>query len=343
MAEMGGSEIQGISSPPAKKTEAPVADAVQKTVSPEVQPEIDPENNLSAEEVIKSFGDDLVEHVSKSETESIVREMGERFSIPQSAIEQGLKSEIFIIKNERFDKELIEDSTAALSEEESGEYSEILTKKYPDKNDLAKALREFSLKHEREAKENVDEKTRLAREEAESVGGIALPRETGDSVILVKEHSSFERKHTLRHELWHALAEGKDGMYSGFNQAIDAYLGGNNSNNLNEAATEILTLKMEYPDLPVNEMISKISKGEINAGYEDYVLKMLLIINATKQNENPFTINELAKYYLHEFKEENVAHLLKSELIGRIGPDMSGSVQQWLLHDLNDREKVKVA
>jgi len=142
---MGGSEIQGISSPPAKKTEAPVADAVQKTVSPEVQPEIDPENNLSAEEVIKSFGDDLVEHVSKSETESIVREMGERFSIPQSAIEQGLKSEIFIIKNERFDKELIEDSTAALSEEESGEYSEILTKKYPDKNDLAKPFGNFPL------------------------------------------------------------------------------------------------------------------------------------------------------------------------------------------------------
>jgi len=330
----GGTEIQEINAPPAKKIEAPIAGA-----------EIGPENSLSTEEVIKSFGDDLVEHVSRDETESIVKEMGKSFSIPQAAIEQGLRSEIFIIKNERFDKELAEDSTAALSEEESGEYREILAKKYPDENDLAKALREFSLKHEREAKENVDEKTRIAREEAESVGGITLSKETGDSVILIKEHSSFDRKHVLRHELWHALSEGKDGVfsYSGFNQAIDAYLGDNNSNNLNEATTEILTLKTEYPDLPVSEIISKIGKGEISAAYRDHVLKMLFMIKATEQNENPFTVNELAKYYLHESKEEeNVSSSLRKELVNRIGSYLSGNMQQWLLHDLSDGGKVKV-
>jgi hypothetical protein len=85
--------------------------------------------NTTINGVKEELGSDLVEHEDKAKVEARVRKIGERFDAPQSAIDQGLKSEILVIKNERFNQELIEEEKDSLTEKEREEYGKIMTDK----------------------------------------------------------------------------------------------------------------------------------------------------------------------------------------------------------------------
>ena len=212
-----------------------------------------------------------------------------------------------------------------------------MTDKYSNKEDLAKARENFFSKHEKDLTERSGEREKTATEDAEAMGGVTIPSENGESVILVKKEGPFDREHVKDHETLHAMSRDKDGKYDGFNTNIDILSGSYSHNNLNEAATEILALDMKYPELPLKEMANKVIKGEINAGYGINVYKMLSIMDGTSQNENPFTVKELAKYYLHNFEEDRDAvSLLRSEIGKRIRPDFFNKSIQLLDNDLED-------
>ena len=320
-------EDSGIPNLEGQSIEKPENDETQKANS----------ENTTINGVKEELGSDLVEHEDKAKVEARVRKIGERFDAPQSAIDQGLKSEILVIKNERFNQELIEEEKDSLTEKEREEYGKIMTDKYSNKEDLAKARENFFSKHEKDLTERSGEREKTATEDAEAMGGVTIPSENGESTILVKEEGPFDREHVKDHETLHAMSRDKDGKYDGFNTNIDILSGSYSHNNLNEAATEILALDMKYPELPLKEMANKVIKGEINAGYGINVYKMLSIMDGTSQNENPFTVKELAKYYLHNFEEDRDAvSLLRSEIGKRIRPDFFNKSIQLLDNDLED-------
>lgn len=247
-------------------------------------------------EAVNNFENDP-EIIERVDPKPLVKKINDCFHVPTDCIEQGEKSEIFILKNEGFDRVRDEQKRAlGISEDE------------------------------------------IAEEGVEEVGGFTSPLKEGGSMIFIKDTSPFNRKHDETHELIHAMSEDVRGDYGGFNRRIEAAMGYQN-NNLNEAVTEILTLAVEYPGLSIKEITNRIANGEIEVGYDVYVLKMLIMMNATSRSEQPFGISELAKYYFHDFKgEKNASDLLKEELVERVDPESFDQSAQWLYNDLKDAE-----
>jgi hypothetical protein len=276
-----------------KKSEVPVIEKF--TDVPVIKDQPDVSESKSKTETIADLENDpdVVEHVSKAEVEALVRKKSEFYKVPQLATEQGLKSEVFVVKDAVFE--------------------------------------EFIEKELSTGGAGADDPA--IKEHAKNVGGVSVPQEGGGSRIIIKENGPFSRSHSINHELNHAESEDGEGN-GGFIRKIEAFIGFENRN-INEATTEILTLKEEYPDLSIKEMASKIKTGEIEAGYGDYVLSMLGVINATSQNENPFTINDLANCYYHNYEgEEYPADKLKDELLMKVKPELFDEATQLLYSDL---------
>jgi hypothetical protein len=322
--------------PIAKVSEEPVVE--KTTESPVVKDQSDVSESKSEAEAIADLENDpdVVEHVSHEKVEALVRKIGEFYDVPELAIEQGRKTEIYVVKNSAFNEGLEEQLINTLSEEDEKELDEIMMQKYADDKELIGKVSEFN---EKKVGKPTEEKVRMAKEHAGAIGGVCFPQEKGGSKILVKEDSDFDREHSENHELLHAMSVGRNLEYEGFNEGLISRLGFSSNNNLNEATTELLTLTMLHPSLTIVEMFNKVKSGEIVAGYTPNVLRMLAIINSTSQNKEPFTVKELAKYYFHDFEgEDDAASLLKNKFIEKIRPDLYRKVEPWLLYDLKDAE-----
>lgn len=258
---------------------------------------------------------DVVEHVDRAKADAIVKRIGDLYHVPQEALDQGKKTEIYIIKTERFDREMASLDKDSLSEEERREVAELaLNIDSLTEEEQIKRAEALSKKITDEA----DRKAEAAREQAERTGGISLPQEEGGSAIIIKEDLVFDREHTEIHEMLHAMSESADGRYHGINGMFTE------SRNINEAITEILALGVLHPELTAEELSNKINSGEIKSGYHANTLKMLVIMRAASQGDMPFTIQELAKYYFHNFKEERVLGMsmdimIKRDILAKIG------------------------
>jgi hypothetical protein len=317
------------------------AQGLQKIEKLNKIPVVEEKETKNKAEEIKDLENDpnVVEHVDRAKVEALVKKIGEFYSVPQRAIEQGLKSEIFIIKNKAFNRALEDEYRGDLNEEEVRERFELigqLRAKSISEEEFDKKAAELSKKIE-EKKED-PEVIHLARKHAEDTGGVSIPQENGGSIILVKENSTFDEEHIETHELFHSMSLGKKHEYKGFINRLSVgsieY-----DRNLNEASTELLTLTVGYPDINIKELFNRISSGEIKTGYRQNVLKVLTMLHFTEQSQEPLTVKELAKYYFHDFEgEDDAASLLKNKFIEKIRPDLYRKVEPWLLYDLNDAE-----
>jgi hypothetical protein len=137
-------------------------------------------------------------------------------------------------------------------------------------------------------------------------------------VILFKESAASEQG--IIHEIMHS----KGGLHS------------DSGNNLNEATTQILTLHTQYPNLDVVNLYDKIVSGEIiSVGYPDLVVQMLSIMKYTDEN-NPFTIEDLAKYYFHDnsAKEHVLAESMIEEIASKTRKGLGENAKTYLSNDL---------
>lgn len=251
-------------------------------------------------------GSHVVEHVARPTVDALVERITGHYSVPQRAVENGLKTEIYIIKNEDFVKFIENLGRALIAKEIKGGI-------YPEGEGKTK---EQSVK-----------------EEAELVDGGHWLSKTGRQLVLMKESGFSSRESIEIHELLHAMSVnvGRDNT-SGFSLAE-----GFRGNNIDEAVTEILALHIQYPKLTAEELYGKIYTGEIKHGYSEDIKKMLVILSRTKQNETPFTFKELAKYYFHNIKEGlNPLELMRDDIVSRTIPSVRESTRNWLNNDLED-------
>ncbi|MDP2585405.1 MAG: hypothetical protein Q8P29_00835 [Candidatus Levybacteria bacterium] len=281
---------------------------------------------------------DIVEHVDSAKVEALVRKIGEFYNLPQLAIEQGLKSEIYILTNESFNGEL-ESRGKGLNIEEQKELVEILAqKKSLSADEINKNLEEFNKRIE----DKTEEKAKVAREHAEATGGVSISQKRGGSMIFIKENSTFEREQDEIHELLHAMSVGENGEYRGFDEGTFRISVPKCNGNLNEATTELLSLAIKYPNIASEELLNEINGGEIDVAYRPNVLKMLKMLHFTSQSKEPFTVKELAKYYFHDYQGKGYAvDLLRDKLREKIRPDLYREVEPWLLNDLEDVNRTK--
>jgi hypothetical protein len=280
-------------------------ESANKTPATKNKEKINLKNVPSIKEEVKNLDNDpdVVEHVDKAEIEAKIRKIGEFYSVPQLAIEQGLKSEIYIVKSESFNKALMENEMSDLSD-----------------------------------KEKTDEVIKNARMHAETTGGVSIIQEDGGSLILVKEESSFGKEHSKLHELLHAMSVGKNGEHTGFKKRTTEKEFDKSRNDINEAVTEILTLSLEYPDLRNEEIYDGIISGKIDANYKYNVLRVLNVLSFTDHCRKPFTIKDLAKFYFHGYEGEgDAADLLKTALKERISEGLFKSVEPVFQGDLENK------
>jgi hypothetical protein len=139
----------------------------------------------------------------------------------------------------------------------------------------------------------------------ETIDSLGLFESMGDrGVILIKE--SMADEHVKIHETIHSM--------TGFGLAR---LG--DGKNLNEAATEVLTLAYLHKTLDVWDLYPKVTYGEMDArGYQNIAGKLLAIMAYAKEN-GQFEIKDLAKYY---FNDKQYEKNLREEMIKEIIPKM---------------------
>lgn len=291
--------------------------------------------NSSDINVEELFGSDVVEHVDKEKVRAIAEKIGKFYGLPQSMIDRGAESEIYVIKGDRFNKELVEQQRGAFTEEERKKYSEIMSSnEFTDEN-LVQALDNLIMEHKESIKKNAGEREEIAKSDASAVGGIAFPREK-NSVILVKENGPLGREDVEDHEMCHIMSSDNEGRYEGFNARWDRLTGLYPNQRLTEAFTQVAASMASHPELSVPQMASKIAKGEIEVGYAPDVIKVLLMIGAAGQDkEQPFTMRDAANIYFHNFEGEgDAADLFKQKIIERVSPRLGDKFMPWLTTDL---------
>jgi hypothetical protein len=228
----------------------------------------------------------------------LVNKISDFYDVPQKAREDGLTSEIFIVKDESLD----ELNARNIRLDRSSERRELKTEE-----DIAKF--EQSIKLQAKDRLGVYESTQFQGKKR--------------GAVLLKESASSKKNKI--HELLHSMGSMGDLRTLG------------ERNSLNEAVTEILALHLEYPDLDAYDLHSRINNGEINdASYTEEVCKMLEIISLTEQKSaGLFTIKDLAKYYFYgsQLQDNNPADLMIEEISQKIGPELQQSTVACLNND----------
>jgi hypothetical protein len=140
-------------------------------------------------------------------------------------------------------------------------------------------------------KEELSQKIKLLVDrKLPTLGGINI----GNLIYIPKNYLTDKKiNEIIVHEIIHALSRNKEGITGLKPEKSKQY------NDLNEAATQILTLHVFYPDLNEKEIIEKIRSGEIETIYPEAVMKMLTLMASTSKSQNPVTIDKLAYYYFN--------------------------------------------
>jgi hypothetical protein len=231
----------------------------------------------------------IIERFDQSRVEDAVNRISEFYNTSQQARKNGLKSEIYVAKEDSFtmmEEEQIKDS-----------YKEIVD----------------SLKTE-------EEKTKLEQDiktNAECVEGINEKLSNGNIMIILKESAAGDDSN-ITHELLHSMSK-EAGLVTVDTKETKARL----KNDLNEAVTEILAQHFVHPELDLEQLAYKVPAKEVSSvGYRKYVSQLLVSMYATEvDGVNPFTFNDLKKYYFGEVKVENhfdLARTMVADIASRI-------------------------
>lgn len=299
MAEAVASDIPTEASPPPRVLPEKVGSTQARTLLKDLKACVSGEINFKE-------SPHIVEYVDKTRVEELVNQITAFYGVSQNVKEKGLKTEMFVLKDDsftEFEKELMRRTEV----ERRGEG--LTTRRGEEKSIM-------------EAAQCVE-------------GRILLLKSTRAMFVLIREKSKFDRKNIEIHEIIHAMSTDEDGKQSGFSR------GNNMWHDINEAATEILTLHFQYPDLDVEDLYEKVYMQEIKCGYEYDVRTMLLMLLRTKYNQKLFTFNELAKYYFHDVQVENnaFAESMAKEISARVSAELHRDTIECLSTDLYGEPK----
>jgi len=247
----------------------------------------------------------VIESVDRSEIEALVRKIGEAYDVPQRAIENGLKAEIFVVKDDSFTK--LQESR--------------IRAKMKDEISKTKTI------------EELNKIEQFIREEAQLTEGNRWPAKSGKEIILIREKSGIDRESLETHEILHVMAQDEASESAGFEKEGGIWT------NINEATTEILALHLLYPNLNSAELYLKIDDNKIaNVGYESLVKKMLIVMGRPMVDGNgvPFSFKELAQYYFHnvQAKDNDVVGSMTKDIASRLMPEAQERTISCLANDL---------
>lgn len=312
-------EVQTVDKPPiAEDKKSP-----SLPVPPEKELQKPPEANVNLDN-----DPNVIEHVDRVKVETMVRKIGEFYDVPQEAIEQGLRSEIYILNDAGFRRHANNYIEQLIRREGKGEIETISTD-----DEIAKVFYSANGSSIEEENRNRAFMNQLivqkAREHADEMGGSTIPLDNGKSVIIIKEGSSIDRETLEVHELIHAMSIGKDGKIGGFRSGEKT----GPHRNIDEAATQVLALAFQHPELTPKDFLL----SEIKTPYASHVRKLLTAMFTTSQSGNPFTFKELAEYYFYQEPGMGVI-LLQMNLIPRAREDVRAQVQEWFSNDFKEKQ-----
>lgn len=157
------------------------------------------------------------------------------------------------------------------------------------------------------------------------IGGLIIDGMERNKIVLVKEGFSLPNEHVKTHEFLHVLSAHQGDWGCGFSTKYK-------HGNLNEAATEILTLAYVHQELSENDLTAKILNGGIEVGHAEHVKKLLNIMAKTVDNGRPFSIKDLARHYFGD-PSTNVS-LLQEDLISRVDEKQGEEIRNIIANDL---------
>lgn len=235
----------------------------------------------------------LTERMEPKEAEALVGRIADFYQVPEFARRKGLASEIFVMPDEEFNGEVSDEIKKQLVKR--GLQVE-LDSRPPSKNREVSSLvfEAFGTSEEQEAKRIKDINARnaqLIQEHVDNEGGITISVDETQSKILIRKDSGLDKKMVEVHEMIHAMANMGPEKGTGFHSNDGT------GRNMNEAATQVLTLSLLHPDLSTEELFLKVKNGEIPTPYKGYVEKLLVTLFATGKDVNPITIKDLSQYY----------------------------------------------
>lgn len=261
-----------------------------------------------------------IEKVDQGEKEALVRKIGAFYELPEQVISRGLASEMSILPEVEFNRQL-EEYLIQRSNKRDTRIEEELKRRDVQVskivNDIDAINNEYSFRA-------------AIQEEAKITGGVNIPIDELKSQILIKEGADLDKKMIGVHEMVHAMGSRGPENGGGFHDKD----GG--ARNLNEATTQVLTLGILYPNLSPFEMYQKILTGEIKTCYGKYVVKLLTALYTTSQSSEPITIKDLAKYYFHA-EGDTQGVLLQMKIIDKAPEAVKGPVSDLLANDLQGK------
>mgnify|MGYP000126747621 CR=1 FL=1 len=209
------------------------------------------------------------------------REIKDAYNLSEEQYQRVKDTIIQVLDKGKFSEKII------LYLEEQGFINKEKLPETPDFEEIVKMMR----KDIETLKADKERQRKMAEEWTKRFGGIHLQDKDGKSFIYIMDNPSHNNQEPVFiHELLHAAASFGKGR-SGFNTEDGKY------HNLNEAATQILTLHMLYPDLDAQSLLKKIISQEITTPYRKDVIKLLSLLYATAYSKNPITIEKLSEYY----------------------------------------------
>lgn len=319
-------EGEGLESQEAQVVNKPPIAEDKKSAIPPVSAEKETQGTQEAN-IDLDNDPDVIEHVDRTKVESMVRKIGEFYGVPQEAIEQGLKSEIYILNKDGFRRHAGYYVEQLIRKEGKGEIETV--SKDDEIAEIFYSANGSSIEEENKNREAMNQLIiQKAREHAEGMGGLTMPLDNGKSVIIIREGSDVDRETLEAHELIHAMSIGKDAKIGGFRSGETTP-----HRNIDEAATQVLALAFQHPEFTPKDFLL----SEIKTPYASHVRKLLTAMFTTSQSGNPFTFKELAKYYFHPEPDVGI-YLLQMNLIPRAREDVRMYVEEWLNNDLKEKE-----
>lgn len=301
-----------------------MAEVLEKPVSP-------PSPMTEGQSPLEKVAPQKIEVIDAVRKEALVRKIGDFYQVSELSRRKGVASEMSVMPSEEFNRELDEYIRSLLIETGFEIESKLLDKDNPLDTMLSEAMGTSVAQENAKKLAHNTKNAETIKNTVENEGGITIPIDETKSRILIKEGTGMDREMVEIHELIHAMASRGPKNGGGFRDS------GGGERNLDEAATQVLTLGVLHPELSPFQMYEKIKSGEIETPYRGYVVKLLAGLHATSNDSKPIGIRDLAQYYFHD-EEDVQAVLLKMEIVGKSPDTVRERVLSLLTDDLQGRK-----
>lgn len=258
------------------------------------------------------FADGIVEKVDHGK---MIREIGEFYGVSPKKINESSESVIsmWVFTDARFNQ--------MKDQEIENEILSVKNSRLLKDEDKERALKELQLKRADMA--NIGGTTYWHEGKKRSFLGKTYGKKDTTEIIM-RETFGLDREHVKIHELMHVLGAHDDstGLRT-FNLEFA---------NINEAATEILTLAYLHRNLPIKELIGKIHGGEIKTGYSDDVKLLFSLMFDAAVEDKHFSVKDLADYYFG--RKPGGVYAMAWDLNSRVEEGYKAKTQETLVNDL---------